>query len=225
VGGHQWAVLSARGNLEHETRNLERKIFNQKSMHDLSATYWNQRYENEHTPWDIGYASPPLLEYIKWLKDKQIRILIPGAGRAYEAIFLHRAGFEQVWVCDWAPAAFGHLLEHCPEFPRERLLAADFFELDMEFDLMLEQTFFCAIDRAQRQAYARQAAHLLKGGGLLAGVLFAQEFEQEGPPFGGTAAEYQDCFEPHFEILIMEISPHSIRPRAGRELFVEMRAR
>lgn len=194
-------------------------------MRHLSAAYWNQHYENSHTPWDIGHASPPLLEYVNQLNDKQIRILIPGAGRAYEAVYLHRAGFEQVWVCDWAPAAFEHLLEHCPEFPRERLLAADFFELDMEFDLILEQTFFCAISRQQRQDYARQAARLLGQGGRLAGVLFAQEFEQEGPPFGGTAAEYQVYFMPHFEILVMEISPHSIRPRAGRELFVEMRIR
>ena len=194
-------------------------------MQSLSAEYWNQKYKIGHTPWDIGYASPPLLEYVNQLKNKHLRILIPGAGRAYEAAWLHRAGFEQVWVCDWAPAAFGHLLEHCPEFPEERLLVADFFELDMEFDLILEQTFFCAIDRAQRQAYARQAARLLGNGGRLAGVLFAEEFEQEGPPFGGTAAEYRACFISHFEILMMDTSPHSIGPRAGRELFVEMRVR
>jgi SAM-dependent methyltransferase len=194
-------------------------------MHHLSAAYWNQRYENGHTPWDIGYASPPLLEYLNQLDDQQIRILIPGAGHAYEAAYLHQNGFEQVWVCDWAPAAFDHLLAHCPGFPQERLLVTDFFELDMEFDLVLEQTFFCAINREQRQAYAKQAARLLRGGGRLAGVLFAAEFEQAGPPFGGTATEYQECFEPHFEILAMEPCRHSIRPRAGRELFVEMQAR
>lgn len=193
-------------------------------MHHLSSAYWNQRYENQHTPWDIGHASPPLLEYVNQLENKQIRILIPGAGRAYEAVHLHRAGFDQVWVCDWAPAAFEYLLEHCPDFPREQLLVADFFELDMAFDLILEQTFFCAISREQRQAYARQAARLLGNGGRLAGVLFAHEFEHAGPPFGGTADEYRTYFEPHFEILAMETSSHSIRPRAGRELFVEMRA-
>lgn len=195
------------------------------AMHPLSAAYWNERYEQGHTPWDIGYASPPLLEYTARLTDKQVRILIPGAGRSYEAIYLHRNGFDYVWVCDWAPAAFDHLLEHCPDFPQERLLVSDFFELDMQFDLILEQTFFCAINPVQRQAYARQAAHLLRGGGSLAGVLFAQEFEQTGPPFGGSAEAYRACFEPHFEILVMEISRHSIGPRAGRELFVEMRTR
>lgn len=193
-------------------------------MYHLSAAYWNQRYENGHTPWDIGYASPPLIEYLNQLKNKEIRILIPGAGRAYEAAYLHQKGFEHVWVCDWAPAAFDHLLAHCPEFPQGQLLIADFFELDMAFDLLLEQTFFCAIDRTQRQSYARQAANLLRGGGRLAGVLFAQEFEQEGPPFGGSTNEYRVCFEPHFEILAMEPCHHSILPRAGRELFVEMRA-
>ncbi len=189
----------------------------------LSPAYWEQRYREGYTPWNIGHVSPPLRRFMEDIEDKATRILIPGAGHAHEAAYLHQQGFTQVWVCDWAPSAFQGLLEEAPDFPRAHLLVADFFALDMEVDIILEQTFFCAIDPQLRSAYARKAAQLLRPGGILAGLLFAEPFEQPGPPFGGTAAEYRPYFEPYFDILHMDLAPDSIKPRLGRELFVEMR--
>lgn len=189
----------------------------------LNASYWEQRYQDEQTPWDIGYASPPLLHYLEGIAGKGTRILIPGAGRAYEAVWLHRQGFQEVWVCDWAASAFGLLREQAPDFPERHLLVQDFFSLELEVDLLLEQTFFCAIPPAQRPDYARQAARLVVPEGRVAGLLFAQPFPQQGPPFGGTAEEYQAVFSPYFHILRMETAAHSIAPRAQRELFFELR--
>jgi SAM-dependent methyltransferase len=192
------------------------------SSKDLSPSFWEQHYTDGHTPWDIGNVSPPIREYVDRIGDKSLRILIPGAGHAHEAAYLHRQGFGNVWVCDWAPSAFKGLLEQAPGFPKEHLIVSDFFALDMPFDLLIEQTFFCAIDPAQRPDYARQAARLLKPGGTLAGLLFAEPFEQEGPPFGGTAQEYEAYFAPFFHIERMELCDTSIKPRLGRELFIEL---
>ena len=50
--------------------------------------YWINRYKEERTGWDIGYPSTPLKEYIDQLQDKNLRILIPGAGNGYEAEYL-----------------------------------------------------------------------------------------------------------------------------------------
>jgi thiopurine S-methyltransferase len=61
---------------------------------------------------------------------------------------------------------------------------------------------------------------LLKSGGKLIGLLFNHEFRFEGPPFGGTQDEYKVLFEPFFKIKKMEIAHNSIKPRAGRELFI-----
>lgn len=188
----------------------------------LNAIFWNQQYQADSTPWDIGGVSPPLKHYLDQIEDRAIAILIPGAGRAYEAIYLHHKGFQNVWVCDWAPLAFNFLKSKAPDFPEAHLICSDFFDLTLQVDLMLEQTFFCAIDPHQRPAYAQKAAALLRPQGKLAGLLFAQEFEKNGPPFGGTAAAYRETFEPHFDILQMDISPHSIKPRQGRELFIEL---
>ncbi len=188
----------------------------------LDAAFWNEKYQTGNTPWDIGGVSPPLRHYLDQIEDKSTSILIPGAGRAYEAIYLHQKGFQNVWVCDWAPAAFDFLKSKIPDFPEVNLVCSDFFKLDLQVDLILEQTFFCAIEPHQRSAYAQKAAALLRPQGKLAGLLFAQTFEKNGPPFGGTAEEYRAAFEPYFDILQLYISPYSIKPRQGVELFIEL---
>lgn len=191
----------------------------------LTPGYWNERYQQHNTPWDIGDVSPPLKKYLDKLSDKTLRILIPGAGSAYEAIYAHQQGFSNVYVCDWAPAAFDNLRQQAPEFPEAHLLVNDFFKLEIEVDLILEQTFFSAIDPSQRSEYARKTAEFLSPQGKLVGLLFAHPFEHQGPPFGGTKEAYQRIFSPYFHILQMEISRDSIQPRAGRELFIELRKR
>jgi methyl halide transferase len=192
---------------------------------NLNAAFWEEHYAQGHTPWDIGQVSPPIRQYMDSLADKDLLILIPGAGHAHEAAYLHRQGFRRVMVCDWAPSAFKPLLEQTPDFPQEHLLVSDFFELELDADILLEQTFFCAIAPERRPEYARQAARLLKPDGMLAGLLFAEPFEKEGPPFGGTAEEYAGYFAPWFHLERMELCDDSIKPRLGRELFIELKKR
>ncbi|MNR35864.1 Thiopurine S-methyltransferase (TPMT) [compost metagenome] len=44
----------------------------------LDQTYWDNQYQSNRTGWDLGEISPPLKNYIDTLKDKAIRVLIPG---------------------------------------------------------------------------------------------------------------------------------------------------
>ena len=53
-----------------------------------NKTYWDDKYADNKTGWDIGYISSPLKSYIDQIKNKEISILIPGAGNAYEAEYL-----------------------------------------------------------------------------------------------------------------------------------------
>ena len=188
----------------------------------LDPNYWTDRYLNQETGWDIGHISPPLQRFIDTLDDQSLRILIPGAGRAYEAVYLHQRGFTNVFVCDWAEIAFKHLKENAPDFPKEHLLIGDFFELDIEVDLVIEQTFFCAIEPALRPRYAKKMSDILAKNGMLAGLFFGIKFPMEGPPFGGTKEEYQAIFSPYFDIVEMETAKDSIKPRLGSELFFRM---
>lgn len=188
---------------------------------NLDARYWQSRYEEGNTPWDIDGISPAMLEYMTNLPSTELRVLIPGAGKAHEAAWLNMHGFQHVFVCDWAEGAFETFRHIVTDFPPHHMLVGDFFELIGEYDLILEQTFFCAIDPSLRSEYAKKCASLLNQGGKLAGLLFASVFDHPGPPFGGTKAEYLKIFEPHFNIIQMEISKKSIQPRLGNELFFE----
>lgn len=186
----------------------------------FDAAYWQQRYQSGRTGWDTGGITTPLKEYFDQLKDKQMRILIPGCGRAYEAEYLSRKDFEQVYIADVASEPLEQFSRRVPDFPKEHLLQQDFFSLKGAYDLMVEQTFFCALDPALRSAYARQSAALLKPGGKLMGLLFDTSFTHDGPPFGGSREEYRKYFEPYFDFLHFEPAFNSIPPRQGSELFI-----
>lgn len=187
---------------------------------NLNSNYWQTRYNNAETGWDLGTVSPPLQAYFDQLSGQNLKILIPGAGNAYEAEYLHQKGFTQVYVADFAAAPLNALKQRVPDFPASHLLQQNFFEITDKFDLIFEQTFFCAIEPALRPAYARKCAELLKPNGKLVGLLFNTEFEKAGPPFGGTAEEYQTYFEPYFHFRTFETATNSVKPREGRELFM-----
>lgn len=189
----------------------------------LDATYWQQRYLAGQTGWDTGGITPPLRDYFVQLGPPDARrVLIPGAGRAYEAEYLHRQGWPNVWVADVAAAPLHDLQQRVPDFPSAHLLQQDFFRLapTPPFDLIVEQTFFCALDPALRPAYAQQCAQLLRPGGTLMGLLFDTEFSQPGPPFGGSKEEYRRYFAPYFDFVHFDAATNSLPPRRGRELFI-----
>ncbi|MCB9257251.1 MAG: methyltransferase domain-containing protein [Chitinophagales bacterium] len=194
-------------------------------MKTNNADYWQDRYLENKTGWDLGQVSPPLKAYFEQLKDKSLKILIPGSGNAYEAEYLHFLGFNNVYVVDWAQQAIENIKKRIPEFPRNRLLSADFFELDMQFDLIIEQTFFCALNPSLRKAYVSKMHSLLKPEGKLVGLLFQIPLNQDMPPFGGCKEEYLELFNKEFELVQMETAYNSISPRHNNELFVIMKKR
>jgi SAM-dependent methyltransferase len=190
----------------------------------LDEAFWRRRYETNQTGWDTGAITPPLREYFDQLGPADHRrILIPGAGRAYEAEYLHKKGFTNVFVADIALEALQALQQRVYDFPATHLLQEDFFKLQPTslFDMLVEQTFFCALDPALRPAYAEQCAHLLRPGGIVVGLLFETNFgDSSEPPFGGTREEYRAYFEPYFDFVHFETAYNSLRPRQGRELFI-----
>ena len=192
-------------------------------MERLDPEFWNERYRSGNMGWDIGYAAPALTEYADQLEDKTMQILIPGAGNAYEAEYLHQHGFESVIVLDWAEEAIAHFKQRVPEFPEDHLICENFFDFRGSFDLILEQTFFCALDPRLRSKYAKHVHELLKPGGRLVGVMFNISLYDDHPPFGGGKSDYLPIFEPWFEIEAMEECYNSIPPRAGNELFVNLK--
>ncbi len=189
-------------------------------MESLNEPYWENRYKNKDTKWDIGYVSTPLKTYFDQLTNKSLKILIPGGGNSYEAEYLHNKGFTEVYVVDVSETALQNFKKRVPTFPSEKLLNQDFFKLEETFDLIIEQTFFCALNPSLRDEYVSKMYQLLKPKGKLVGLLFNFPLTDDGPPFGGSEAEYKKRFSPFFEIKIMETAHNSIPERKGNELFV-----
>lgn len=185
----------------------------------LSASYWDERYSRQQTGWDIGHTSTPLQEYIDQLTDKQTRILIPGAGNAYEARYLSDKGFTHITVLDISAVVINRLQTQLGNnHPAIQLVTGDFFAHSGTYDLILEQTFFCALDPALRQQYVAKMHSLLSGNGKLVGLLFNRDFENS-PPFGGNTGEYRQLFSSVFRMIRLEPCYNSIPERAGNELF------
>jgi methyl halide transferase len=191
-------------------------------MQQFDEQYWTKRYENSQTGWDIGYASTPIKDYVNQLTNLSSTILIPGAGNAYEAAYLYNKGFTNTYVVDISSYPLQRFIDRNPQFPQDQLIKADFFTLDGQYDLIIEQTFFCALHPSQRQEYALQMKQLLKPGGKLVGVLFDDPLFDNHPPFGGNRETYLPFFTPHFKINVFERCYNSIPPRQDRELFINL---
>ena len=189
---------------------------------DLNKNFWDLRYQNNEIGWDIGYISTPLKKYIDQLTDKNIKILIPGGGNSYEAEYLHNLGFKNVFVVDISPTALTNLKSRVPDFPKNHLTNIDFFKLNNSFDLILEQTFFCALTPKLRDNYVLKMNQLLRPNGKLVGLLFNIPLNKDRPPFGGTKKEYLSYFKNYFKIEIMELSYNSISERTNNELFIKL---
>tara|TARA_Y100000589_G_scaffold213471_1_gene201327 strand:+ start:725 stop:1303 length:579 start_codon:yes stop_codon:yes gene_type:complete len=185
----------------------------------MNKDYWSSRYKKQQTGWDIGEASRPLIHLFETIENKNLKILIPGCGNAYEADYLYHIGFRNVFIMDIALEPLNEFRLRNRTFPESHILQEDFFKHQGKYDLIVEQTFFCAISPELRQSYVEKCFELLKDGGKLIGVLFDREFEG-GPPFGGNKNEYLRLFKTHFEEVLIQNCYHSIKPRAGSEIII-----
>jgi methyl halide transferase len=196
---------------------------NQPPKPNLSPDAWNERYQNEDTPWDLSGPTP---EFARLLREGRLptkgRVLVPGGGRGHDAVLFAQKGFE-VDLVDFAPKALEAALgEASKQKATVFAYRQDFFELPSlpyhasTYDILLEYTFFCAIDPDRRKDYVRAAAALLKPGGWLVGLFFPLEITKAGPPFLVSEKEVRELFAPHFELTI-EKPRESVKAREGRE--------
>lgn len=190
-------------------------------MEKLSKEYWKERYQKKETGWDLGEVSPPIKAYFDKIENKEIKILIPGCGNGYEGRYLFNKGFINVHLLDFASEPLETFFLNTPSFPQGNLHNEDFFRHKGKYDIIVEQTLFCAIDPKLRIDYAQHLRSLLNDGGKVIGLLFNRDFPS-GPPFGGTKNEYVTYFTPNFSRIKMDNCYNSIAPRKGSELFIQL---
>jgi SAM-dependent methyltransferase len=148
--------------------------------------FWNNKYAASHTPWDLGEVSAPVRRLVEAHFPPEARVLVPGCGRGYEVIWLERLGY-QVTAVDFAEEPIRYLREQAERHGvRPEIMQEDIFLLPIHFngsfDVILEQTCFCAIDPSLYGEYERMAHRMLKPGGRLLGV-FMEVKGMDGPPY------------------------------------------
>jgi len=189
-------------------------------MMKLTSKYWEERYLKGEDKWNVGEISTPIKEYVDQITDKKIKILIPGAGNGYEFEYLIKNGFKNSFVVDYAATPLENIKKRIPNLDKNQVINSDFFALEGKFDLIIEQTFFCALNPELREDYVQKMKSLLNPKGKIAGLLFQFPLTAEGPPFGGSKEEYIALFQKDFNIITMETAYNSIATRKNKELFV-----
>lgn len=177
--------------------------------------FWNGKYADGHTPWDLGQVSDALRRLVRERFPPEGTVFIPGCGRGYEAIFLAQRGYEVTAVDiaaapldDLRSAARGH------DLPL-RLVHDDVFSwarnAKERFDVILEQTFLSAIEPVLHAEYEAMAQRLLKPDGCLMGV-FMEVDSHHGPPFNCPPELVQGIF-PHQFWRLEWLEPIPLDPR------------
>ena len=177
---------------------------------------WEQRYRDGNTPWDLDAAPPVLEDLVASLGPTPLRVLVPGVGSGHDAIAWARAG-HQVTAFDVAPLAVTRARQRVADRGLAvEVLEADLFALpvnwDATFDIVWEQTCFCAIEPVQRGSYVAAMARVLHPDGTYYG-LFWNHGMPGGPPWDVTEDEVRAVFPPRFVIASLEPVTNSVPGR------------
>jgi len=190
---------------------------------DLEATrtaeFWQQKYDEEATGWDLGGAHPALRAALDLgLLDGLDRVLVPGAGRGHDAVEIASRG-HAVTAVDFAPSAIEAIEANA--FARGvevEAAAQDVFDLFERpagaFDAVYEYTCFCAIDPALRDRYVELITHLVRPGGRLLMFAFPLHWSRPGPPHAMSMDELRERFSDGWAG-VLDTSP-AISPESRR---------
>lgn len=189
-------------------------------MTEYSREDWQGHYESNDLGWDLGQVAPP---FVKLWQEKKLpvgKVLVPGCGRGHEVVFLAENGFE-VTAIDFSKGAVTYLEKALQERGLSgRVLHQDFFGLDDShdgiYDLVLEQTFFCAIAPRQRRDYVLNVARMLRPGGMLVGLFYNTD-KEGGPPYNTTREDIETHFSGKFKIQQLDKTPLSAEQRKDKE--------
>ncbi len=194
---------------------------------------WDERYQQQDTPWDKGAPAPPLLDL---LRDQsayfgQGEILVPGCGRGHDARAIAKA-IPQAEVVGLDISATAIQEAKALDFDKTcQFRKADFLampaEESSEVSAIFEHTCFCAIDPAERGVYAEACAGLLPSGGHWVTIIFLTPREEDdptiGPPFQSSVDEIHRLFGERFTLVYSETPKSAFKGRQGKELVMVWR--
>ena len=196
-------------------------IFNKKYDIGLSS-FWNDKYIDEKTKWDIGGPTPILTNYLQNKKTNIGKVCVLGCGNGHDVIELSRYNNE-VYAVDFSKQAIQNLENKISDSNLMiKLINEDIFNLDQNylnsFDMVFEYTCYCAIHPNQRKRYFDLVHKILKKDGILYGIFIPFDKKtNDGPPFKVNLNEIKNYTTDKFDIIKNYMSDLSIPQRRNRE--------
>lgn len=190
--------------------------------------YWETRYLEENTPWDLGQAAPP---FVSMLISKEApipgRAAVLGCGRGYDALIFAAHGFETIGFDFSASAIEDAQLLADTVGSTAKFMQRDIFELPGEFenyfDYVIEHTCFCAINPQKRFDYVDVVNSILKPGGETIAVFFTHN-RPGGTPYGLDPTEIKQYMHRGFETISLYPVINSVPNRIDQEYIGRFRA-
>ena len=158
---------------------------------------------------DVGSPSATLISALSSMGpplESDLTALVPGCGRAYDALALARHGYAKVVAVDLSQAACDAALKELqssgdPAASKVEVVCADYFKLDGDahragYDLIWDCTFLCALDPSVREQWAAQQRALLSARGTLLACVFPVCEKVGGPPYAMSVSLVRNLLEP-----------------------------
>ena len=168
---------------------------------------WSARYELAFTPWDLGKPHPELARRLT--EDPSLSLgavgtaYVPGCGTGHDAAALAAAGWH-VTAIDFAAGVEPELRRRLEPLGAEvRIGDALAFRPTTEFDLILDHTFFCAIDPGERSEFGAMVDQLLAEDGTFISIVYPLDkpTEDGGPPWGIDPGTISRALGPNFDMV------------------------
>jgi len=192
-----------------------------------TSKMWSHIYQTEEPRWDLGAPHPAFVNILPQIKLPKSRIAVLGCGRGHDAAFLAEAG-HFVTAFDFSEEALTAAREKYSNIKNLNFVQADAFKLPEKyigaFDVVVEHTFYCAVDPDRRDEVMNVWRKLLIPNGFVLGIFFVM-FKRMGPPWGGTEWELRRRFDKYFRFLYWTRWHHSPGSREHREIAIYMQKR
>ena len=210
-------ALSASSSASSSSSSSDAQQKQQHSNHAGASPHWEALWADglaKGSRFDVAGVSRPLAAELSRRRNHAstsasgrtiMSALIPGAGRAYDAIALAEHGFDSVIAADLSPTACAAAREEIATYYNAdhgdstaiNVICADFFDLEGQYDFIWDNTFLCALDPSTRERWALKMKELLKPEtGELITCVFPIGEREGGPPFALSVPLVKSLLEP-----------------------------
>jgi len=185
--------------------------------------YWEMLYEEGKDAWDLGGATPALLDFFKHPSCPEAgEVFVPAAGKGWDAGAWAERGHKVVAV-DFCSSAFDALEKLSESNSNLAALNKDIFLLNQrnskQFDIIYDYFAFNSVHPGRRDEYVEMWLRMLKDDGFLIGFFcpLGNEKYGETPPYSISNKELEARFKDIFAIEEKIVPKRSVKSRAGRE--------